>query len=603
MNVVRMMVLAMLLQAPGLQVGTSSIEGVVVKLGTNDPIPGADLELTLQSSVPPGPTGPVTPFTTAQQTQSSPTTAPIPPYTATSGADGKFTFRNIAAGNYKLVAARIGGSFTPVEYGQRGTLGRGVFFPIANGEQKKNVRLEMAPVGSITGRILDIDNRPIGHAAVMALTPFYRNGERIVTMMALVHSDDHGEFRLFSLTPGRYFVAVRLEDLTRRSVPLGFYPPGRMLASDRVESPVVTKRTLPTGEVVEETYQIVYFGGGTNPDLASPIDVGVGANVAGVDISMAIGKVPSRHIRGTVAASANTVFPAGSRVIAIPQRYASDMVVPTGFADSKGVFDLAGAVPGKYFLTALVPPDPNVRTTPPPQPQFGVTSIEVGEQDLEGASLSATSGYLVSGRISMENRSDSDPDLSKLHLELTPEPWVQGFPSLNANPSFSPNGEFSFRTLQQGDFLPQVTGLPSYAYTKSIQMGTKDLLLTPLHVDSQLEGRIEALVGTDASTLAGRVLDDHSDPAVNVKVVLVPDTPLRRRWDLYKSTATDSSGSFTMKTIAPGDYKVFAWEEADDNIWTTADFLRVDEGRGKAIHIGSSASEKVDVSVIPAKRR
>jgi len=127
---------------------------------------------------------------------------------------------------------------------------------MVNGEQKENVRLEMAPVSSITGRILDIDNRPVGHAAVRAFAHFYRNGERILTMPELVHSDDHGEYRLLSLTPGRYYVAARLEDLTRRSVPLGFYPPGRMLASGRVESPVVTRRTLPTGEVVEETYQM-----------------------------------------------------------------------------------------------------------------------------------------------------------------------------------------------------------------------------------------------------------------------------------------------------------------------------------------------------------
>jgi hypothetical protein len=109
-------------------------------------------------------------------------------------------------------------------------------FPIANGEQKKNIRLDVAPVGSITGRILEV-----------------RKGERIVTMLELVHSDDHGEYRLFSLIPGRYYVAARLEDLTRNSVPHGFYPPGRMLASDRVESPVVTRRTIPIGEAVEET--------------------------------------------------------------------------------------------------------------------------------------------------------------------------------------------------------------------------------------------------------------------------------------------------------------------------------------------------------------
>jgi hypothetical protein len=490
-----------------------------------------------------------------------------------------------------------------VEYGQRGTLGRGVVFPIGDGEQKKNVRLEMAPVGSITGRILDIDNRPVGHAAVMAFSPIYRNGERVVTLLELVHSDDRGEYRLFSLTPGRYYVAARLEDLTRRTVPLGFYPPGRMLASDRVESPVVTRRTLPTGEVVEETYQIVYFGGGTNPDLASPIDVGVGATISGVDIALGTGRIPSRHIRGTVLASANTAFPPGTRVVAVPQRYTSDMLLPVGMMDSKGVFDLAGAVPGKYYLNALVPADPNIRTTPPPQPQYGVVSIEVGESHLEGVSITATPGFPVSGKITLENRPDTDPDLAKVRVEMTPDPWIQGFPNTNWNPSFAPNGVFTFRTLQQGNYFPVVTGLPANGYTKSIRYGNTDLMLTPLHVDAPVEGRIEVVIGTDAATFSGRVFDDRSERPVNVKVALIPDEPFRRRWDLYKSTTTDQSGSFTIKLVAPGDYKVFAWEEADDNIWTMSDFLRVDEGRGRAIHIGTSGNEKLDITVIPAKRR
>jgi hypothetical protein len=45
----------------------------------------------------------------------------------------------------------------------------------------------------------------------------------------------------------RYYVAARLEDLTRRAVTLGFVPPGRMLTLARVESPVVTDRVLPIG--------------------------------------------------------------------------------------------------------------------------------------------------------------------------------------------------------------------------------------------------------------------------------------------------------------------------------------------------------------------
>jgi len=588
MNVIRMAVLVLVFQnaapqaPPKPPVGNSSIEGVVLKLGSTDPIPGVDLELTIQ--VQPGELA-------------------IPPYTAVSGADGRFAFRNVGAATYKLVAARIGGGYTPVEYGQHGALGRGIAFPIANGEQKKDVRLAMAPVASITGRIVDSDNRPVGHAAVMAFTAIYRNGDRIVTMLELVHSDDRGEYRLFSLTPGRYYIGARLEDLTRRTVPLGFYPPGRMLAMDRVESPVVTKRALPTGEFIEETYQVVYYGGGTNPDSASPIDVGPGATVTGMDISLAQARIISRHIRGQVAASTNAALPAGTRVVAVPQSYASDMLLPTGVADTKGLFDLAGAVPGKYYLAALVPADSNIRTTPPPLPQFGVISIEVGERDFEGASITAVPLFLVTGKVAMENRQESDPDLTKLTVDFTPEPYTQGFPNFNYAAKVSANGGFSTNQLRQGDFWPAVTNLPAYAYMKSIRMGARDLLLNPLHVDGQLEGRIDIVVGTDASTLNGRVTDERQEPALNVKVVLVPDPPLRRRWDLYKTTATDQFGNFNIRSIAPGDYKIFAWEDVPDNIWTYADFLKGDETRGKVIRIGSSSGEKTELTVIAERKR
>jgi hypothetical protein len=166
--------------------------------------------------------------------------------------------------------------------------------------------------------------------------------------------------RLFSLTPGRYYIGARLNDLTRRSVPLGFYPPGRMLASDRVESPVVTRRTLPTGEVVEETYQIVYFGGGTNPELASPIDVGMGATVSGVDIALGTGRF-LRAIFAERFCQCEYRISAGTRVVAFRQ-HMHPTCCSCWLMDSKGALILLSGT-RKYYLTALVQADPNIRTT------------------------------------------------------------------------------------------------------------------------------------------------------------------------------------------------------------------------------------------------
>ena len=45
----------------------------------------------------------------------------------------------------------------------------------------------------------------------------------------------------------RFYVAVQLEDLTRRAVSLASFSPRSSLALARVESPVVTDCFLPTG--------------------------------------------------------------------------------------------------------------------------------------------------------------------------------------------------------------------------------------------------------------------------------------------------------------------------------------------------------------------
>jgi hypothetical protein len=46
----------------------------------------------------------------------------------------------------------------------------------------------------------------------------------------------------------------------------------------------------------------------------------------------------------------------------------------------------------------------------------------------------------------------------------------------------------------------------------------------------------------------------------------------------------DADGRFTMNGVAPGDYKVFAWESARRRL-PNADFIRKYENRGVAITV------------------
>src|SRR5437879_6136944 len=72
----------------------ASIEGIVVRRDTSEPLAEVHVELNTTEAT------------------------PVTSRAATTGSDGKFAFENIPPGTYRLVAARQGG-YLPAEYGQR----------------------------------------------------------------------------------------------------------------------------------------------------------------------------------------------------------------------------------------------------------------------------------------------------------------------------------------------------------------------------------------------------------------------------------------------------------------------------------------------------
>jgi hypothetical protein len=63
----------------------------------------------------------------------------------------------------------------------------------------------------------------------------------------------------------------------------------------------------------------------------------------------------------------------------------------------------------------------------------------------------------------------------------------------------------------------------------------------------------------------------------------------------------DATSKFNMDGIAPGDYKLFAWEAVPNGAWMNAEFLARYEGRGVAVSVTPTGSTpaKPELKVIP----
>ena len=119
------------------------------------------------------------------------------------------------------------------------------------------------------------------------------------------------------------------------------------------------------------------------------------------------------------------------------------------------------------------------------------------------------------------------------------------------------------------------------------------------HLSGQPRDLLEIVIGADGGRINGTVVNARRDPLPNSTVVVVPDAGDRSRSERYKVVASDGSGRFRVRGLAPGDYKVFAWEDIEEGAWQDSDFLRSYESRGTSIRIHEGSNETVQVTAIP----
>jgi 5-hydroxyisourate hydrolase-like protein (transthyretin family) len=613
------------LDQPGQQLppGTATIDGVVTVAGTSDPIAGAAVEIRKTDC---GKTGGES-------------------MTATSGPDGKFSFKQVRAGNWCIGAAKSGGAFSPVEYQQRGYKSRGLAIPIADNQQVQDIKLMMPRTGSISGRVFDSDGQPMGHARVQAMEAFYESGQRRLYTLNAVQTNDLGEFSIFWLPPGEYFVSAVPEDPQRQNVTFSVSPPGIGGHRSDAMPPVISRKNLPDGTFSEEVYAPVYFGGGPDPQRAQKITVAPGSSNS-VELSFAGARTGSFHVRGR-AINGTTGQPAESAQIRLyPQRWTATAVVPFARVDKNGNFDIAGVAPGSYALYASSSTrDPNatnpttIQGLSPDQLQqllnqgvnLGGTipigariPVEMGNQNIEGISVNLLAGGILNGEFIFEGNLASTltpQQKSSFRVNLSRQPDIPGATLGGASTgAIAPNAtDNSFRmpSIFPGDFRVMVSPLInafSWApptlpdpltnmYVKSARYGNQDALSGGLHLDTHNpDQRLQITLATGGA-LQGVVLSTRNEPMSNVKVALIPNSGNPDREDLYRNAVTDASGRFKIQGIAGGDYRVFAWEDVADGAWEDPEVLRDADARGKTVHINEGEQSSVEVFANPGGRQ
>jgi len=293
------------------------------------------------------------------------------------GAQGNFSFTDIAPGRYSLTAERIG--FLDPPYFE---------VKLDSGQNKTGIVLEMTPQGIIAGRVVDDANEPLAGADVTISRDSRIGGaERLIPPTLKGTTDADGAFSIGGFSPGRYTIAVT--------------PP---LA---LASPV--KPQDPNDPV--EAYIKSYYPDATDLASAAAVEIGPGSQVRGLEVQLR--RVPVFKITGKVINSATGESGPAEIINLIHEGSATPRQSARSTALVSGEFSFENVPFGNYILETRALEEPG-----PQPPLVGWQTLSVSNSDLEGIVVEMRPSIELRGRVLVEGAPTSSlPQISLIPIE------------------------------------------------------------------------------------------------------------------------------------------------------------------------------------------
>jgi uncharacterized protein (DUF2141 family) len=516
-----------------------ALEGKVVNLVTGEPV--RKVRLTLSVVNPPR----VRQQQQAQQPSSS------PPAVVSTDAQGKFSFVDLEPGAYRLAARHD--NYSNQQYGARKPGQPGEPILLVPGTKKTDLEFRLTPYATIAGRIRDEDGDPMQQVPVAVMVYQYTNSGRQLTERGTANSNDLGEYRLFNLAPGKYYLRV---------------------------SPTPMRGLRGGGGDTEDSFIAVYYPNSPDPSAASQLELAPGQQVTSVDFTLR--KAHTATISGRI------VKPTGATGLSIGLTVVSNggmssFSTRNGIDDADGKFEMHGLTAGSYFLNGYCNVGDRRYTANLP--------IQVGGADIDKLELHLAAPSDVTGRVRIEGETQVKLTQVRVYMEgQVRSPGNGG--------TVTEDGAFGFRDVEPDVFHVNV-GVPGELYLKSVSWGTKDVTESGLDLSAGAPtADLEIVVSANGGQIDGKVENDKSEPVDHALVTLVPPGARRNR-TFFKSARTTPDGHFTVTGVAPGTYKLFAWDEVNvDAVLYDPDFLRPFETAGQSIQITESARQSANLKLI-----
>jgi hypothetical protein len=426
-------------------------------------------------------------------------------------------------------------------------------------ENVTGAEIRISPWGSISGRVLDEDGEPEPGALVTVFKEFFQSGIKTWDKSGAVSANDLGEYRAPNLPPGRYLVQA----YTARPQPNTRY-------GARLEN------------AEQRSYYQTYYPATVRQRDAAVIELGSGGEIRGIDIRlMRLARPASVHIAGKVVG-----LPPDSPVVVSVSLKAIDEV--SFGSDSKlarppdYAFDLV-APPGQYTILARI---------------YAGGSEAYGSQALSltggisGIALALAPPPVITARL-VAPQNAGQVKLQGVLIWIA-DPARHGVWERRSDTA----GKFAIpNPLQPGVYGVSVDkpSLPEGLFVQKIVFGEHEIPEGEFEVSTS--AALDIFLSEGAGRITGAVVDKEDHLCAASSVTLIPTDPKLRP----EKAVPDESGAFTFRSLPPGKYTLFAWEEMYDDRWQDPEFRKRYEDRATPVTVGRAETQNVRIRVIAAQ--
>jgi hypothetical protein len=530
------------------QPSKATLQGVVRDAATNEPITEARVTLSPQIS----------------------STPPQPELTVDTDGNGEFTLEwEVAAfGGYRFNVAKNG-------YARHEAT-----LYLSPGQIKNGMVVQMPRTGSISGHISTTTGQPVAGIDVQIQRRKYsEDGTMAFSTATITKTNELGDYRAYSVTPGRYYVSTR--------------PPltGIGNAADAFSFDFSVRQGL---NAVQENYPQTFFPGVSDVSKAVIVELAQGGEVRGIDFTM-----PPQNrlfsVRGRVVDSSTGQAPANATITLWSSGNWSSAV--NWYEKATRTFEIRNLTPGRYFIVARPGDMDSLPDEPAAGEPMGSMLVNVVDSDIDNVVLSISPPPVITGTLRIESQLPDKVSLDNVRVSLvdvsSANPPVMRAPSV----AVSANGTFKMNAPLDGEFQIRVSG---FDYIKDVRFNNVSIFDAPVRMSTS--GTLDILASTNTGMINGTVLNEQLQPVSGAVVVAIPNK-LRERTELFKrfGIETGSTGYFVVGGLVPGDYKLFAWQGLEPNSFYDPDVLKKYEEQGTPFRVAEGARVTLGVRVIPAE--